>query len=99
MISQEGETAMNACADKAEAETSFSVDECIPIVLAKLAEGATTGEVLTWTCKDAGIVPHDDRAFGAVLAKLSRKGLIVKIGSGPRHRGHGTAGATVWSLA
>jgi hypothetical protein len=61
--------------------------------------GPTSGEVLTIACKQAGIVPHDDRAFGPVYMRLSRAGLIVKQGSIRRERGHGTSGGNIWALA
>lgn len=60
--------------------------------------GPTPGEDLTLHCKHAGIVPGDDRAFGSVYMTLARRGLIVKVGSVRRERGHGTAGGNVWSL-
>ena len=91
---------MEACAEKAESTTEFSVGECQRIVIEVLKrEKALTGEVLVVYCREAGQVPHDDRAFGPVFAGLSRQKIIKKIGYGPRHRGHGTAGAIVWALA
>lgn len=59
-----------------------------------------SGEVLTDACKAAGIVPaNDDRAFGAVFASLSKAKAIRAIGTVPRRKGHGTAGAIVWELS
>ena len=60
--------------------------------------GPTAGEVLTLACKTYGIVPPDDRAFGAVYLGLARAGQIKKVGTVPRMRGHKTAGGNVWSL-
>lgn len=60
--------------------------------------GSSTGERLTDACKAAGLVPHDDRAFGPVLMKLARAGQIRKAGFAPRRKGHGTAGGNVWEL-
>ena len=61
--------------------------------------GATPGEVLTIACKRSGIVPHDDRAFGAVYLSLVRQRVIARVGTVPRLRGHRTAGGNVWALA
>lgn len=61
--------------------------------------GETPGEFITDACKAAGIVPHDDRAFGPVYMALSRRGLIEKVASCQRRKGHGTNGGIVWRLA
>jgi hypothetical protein len=61
--------------------------------------GPQSGEILTDWCREAGIVPHDDRAFGAVYMRLRRAGMIVKTGTCQRMKGHGTAGGTIWGLA
>lgn len=98
MISPEGERAMDACADKAERVSDYSSAVAQAAILAELSEGPKTGEVLVWKCKDRGIVPHDDRAFGSAFSGLARRGLITKVGYGPRHKGHGTSGAIVWAL-
>ena len=98
MIDDAGIDGMDACNAKAEATTNFSTEAAQSIVLTLLQDGAKTGEVLVWKCKEAGQIPHDDRAFGTVFAQLSKQGRIKKIGYGPRHRGHGTAGAIVWAL-
>ena len=98
MIDQAGIDGMERCAEKAEAVTSFDVSLAQAHVLDLLKEGPKTGEMLVWLCKDAGHVPHDDRAYGTVFAGLSRRGLIKKIGYTTRHRGHGTSGAIVWAL-
>jgi len=60
--------------------------------------GATSGEVLTTACVASGIVPHDERAFGAVFMRLSREGTILKVGFCPRVKGHGTSGGNIWDL-
>jgi hypothetical protein len=78
---------------------NFSSEKAMACMLKKLKDGPATGEVLVWACKDAGITPHDDRAFGSVIKKLSAGNLIEKIGYGPRHKGHGTSGAIIWTLA
>lgn len=60
------------------------------------ASGPATGEQITDAAKAAGIAPHDDRAFGPVLMRLSRGGLIEKCGFAERKKGHGSAGANLW---
>lgn len=68
-------------------------------VLAVLAgQGDVSGEELTNSCKAAGIVPHDDRAFGAVYAWLVRTKQMQCVGMIPRTKGHGTSGGRVWRL-
>jgi hypothetical protein len=57
-----------------------------------------SGEVLTMACKQAGIVPHDDRAFGPVYMSLIKRGVIEKSGTVRRERGHGTAGGNTYRL-
>ena len=60
--------------------------------------GDTPGETITDACKLAGIVPHDDRAFGAVFIRLSKRGIIRKVGTCLRRKGHATSGGNVWGL-
>jgi hypothetical protein len=62
------------------------------------AHGPQPGEMLSRACRLAGIVPHDDRAFGPVYLSLCRRGLIEKVGTVRRERGHGTSGGNVWAL-
>ena len=61
--------------------------------------GDSPGEDITDACKIAGIVPHDDRAFGPVYMSLSRRGVIECKGMVPRRKGHGTSGGKVWGLS
>lgn len=68
-------------------------------ILRRLATGEATGEDLTDHCRKLGIVPHNDRAFGPVMMRLMRSGKIIKAGYGPRRKGHGAPGATLWKLA
>lgn len=67
-------------------------------VIQYLAKGPATAEELTDACKDAGVCPEDDRAFGAVYARLSHKGVIHKVGHALRSKGHNTTGGNVWAL-
>jgi hypothetical protein len=92
--------AMTAVGEKAERARPSFAEAAQAFVLRYLREhGPTPGEVLTLKCKLAGIVPHDDRAFGPVYFALSRRKQIVKVGEVRRERGHGTAGGTVWAKA
>jgi hypothetical protein len=69
-------------------------------VLEQLAGGTEkTSEQLVDACKAAGIKPHDDRAFGPVIARLARRGKIQKVRHAQREKGHGTSGGNVWRAA
>ena len=61
--------------------------------------GRSSGEDITDACIAAGISPVDQRHFGPVFSSLSRAGKIVKDGSCPRRKGHGTSGGVIWKLA
>lgn len=92
--------AMQRVAQKAEHVSPRFGDMARDFVVGFLRQrGPTSGEALTLACKAAGIVPHDDRAFGPVYFTLARRGLIRKVGEARRLRGHGTAGGIVWALA
>lgn len=60
--------------------------------------GESSGEDITDFCKQQGVVPHDDRAFGGVFLFLSRTGVIHATGFCLRRKGHGTSGGRRWSL-
>ena len=60
--------------------------------------GPHSSEEVTNACKDAGIIPHDDRAFGPVYMSLCRDRVIVKCGQCVRKKGHGTAGGNIWRV-
>jgi hypothetical protein len=98
-VNRARDRAMGSVAENAEEHHPDFGDEARHFVLRYLeTHGPTAGEVLTLACKAAGIVPHDDRAFGPVYFTLRTRGLIVKVGEVRRERGHGTAGGNVWSL-
>lgn len=61
------------------------------------ARGTFRGEECTDAMKLAGIVPHDDRAFGSIYAKGIRQGVIRVVGYCARTKGHGTAGGRVYA--
>ncbi len=60
--------------------------------------GPTPGETLTDACKYHGIIPHDDRAFGGIYLTMARRGIIHKVGTCVRRKGHATSGGNVWGL-
>ena len=85
-----------------------AVQKCAPdfvvrakfFVLAYLAlRGPTPGEILTDMCKLKGIIPTNDKAFGAVYGTLSKQKKITRVAGCDRVKGHGTAGGNVWALA
>jgi len=95
---EQRDAALERVEAKAERTRGGFTKEARHFVLDYLAtHGPTSGEKLTAACKAAGIVPHDDRAFGAVYMGLVRAGLIVKVGTVRRERGHGTAGGNIWA--
>lgn len=58
----------------------------------------STGEELTTAAKAKGIVAHNDKATGPVIAALSREKLIMFCGIERRKKGHGSHGANLWAL-
>lgn len=93
--------AIDACAHKAERVTNFSVEAAAEWIYKtlKFSGKQVKGEVLVTAAKNAGHVPHDDRAFGSVFSSLSRQGRIKTVGFCLRKRGHGTAGGRIWEAA
>jgi len=89
-----------ATAAKAEQQRPGFGDQAAALILAQLAQhGPMSGEALTDACRRAGLVPHDDRAFGSVFLRLSKSGRIVTVGYTTRTKGHGTSGGRIWGLA
>jgi len=95
-----GHAAAAACAAKAERTTAFDAGRARAAVLELLADGqARSGEQLVDHCVGLGLVPHDARAFGAVIGTLARRGQIEAVGFVPRSKGHGTSGGRLWRLS
>lgn len=93
---QTGLAAGSACLEKA-ARAGFDKAAAGAAVLELLADGrARSGEELVDHCQRLGLVPHDARAFGPVIAALARRGQIEAVGFAARRKGHGTAGARLW---
>jgi hypothetical protein len=93
---EQGETAAVACAAAAEKKGWDLVGAKNYILGYLIKFGRQSGEQLVNAAREAGFIPHDDRAFGPVFSGLSRKGLIRCVGYGCREKGNGTAGARVW---
>lgn len=96
-----GEAATALAEGKARQEVLGFSEKAAAYILASLrANGPTSGEALTESCRAAGIAPADSRAFGGVYQRLARRGEIVCLRADlPRARGHGTAGGRLWSAA
>lgn len=60
--------------------------------------GEASGEEISAACVEAGIKPHDLRAFGPVMKTLLKDQLIQRVGFCIRKRGHGTSGGSVYRL-
>ena len=98
-VDQLRDRAIERVAQAAEDRAPGFLDRARAFVVAYLESyGPTSGEVLTLQCRQAGIIPHDDRAFGPVYSVLARRGVIEKVGTIRRERGHGTAGGNVWAI-
>lgn len=92
--------AMQQVEENAELVSPDFSERAQQFILAYLQRhGACSGEVLTNACLQAGIRPHDDRAFGPVYMRLSRSRKIEKAGFCVRKKGHGTAGGNIWKLS
>src|ERR1700752_3562874 len=92
-----GRTASEACTARAERIASFDTRGAAAFILGHLRRhGQMSGEALTDAAKAHGFHPIEDRAFGAIYAGLSRKGLIRCVGYCERVKGHGCAGVRVW---
>lgn len=93
-----GEAAMTACFSKASRLDPDFKDKAQKAILAHLNEvKQAPGETLTHVAKQAGAVPHNDKAFGAIFQSMARGGLIRKMGYCPRAHGHGAPGP-VWGI-
>ena len=77
---------------------TFSLRARTHVLTVLAGRGDASGEELTDSCKAAGVVPPDDRAFGSVYAWLARTGQIRCVGMVSRAKGHGTSGGRVWRL-
>ena len=60
--------------------------------------GISSAEMLTDSCKLAGIKSGDDRHFGAVYRNLLREGVIYWAGPCRRAKGHASHGGSMYAL-
>lgn len=74
----------------------FDAEAAAAVILDYLQYGDAPAEKLVAECKRRGLAPHDDRAFGAVVVRLSKAGKIVNVGFVRRKNSSPTA---VWRLA
>lgn len=74
-------------------------DRALVLIPSLLVDGPMCCEDLVDLCKEQGVIPHNDRAFGPVFLSLMRQGVIIKDGSRPRRKGHSAPGATIWKLS
>ena len=94
-----GEQAAQACLAKAQrSDPLFSQRAATAILNHLRAVGQASGEDLVDIAIAHGAHAPDQRAFGAVFAGLSRRGLIRTVGFCMRGKGHGTAGGRLWAL-
>lgn len=84
---------MERVADKAEREEPcFAARAYAELVHYSTLHAEFSGEDATDAIKAAGIVPHNDKAFGPIYMAAARNGLIRRIGFVPRRKGHGSPG-------
>ena len=95
-----GDYMANACAIKAEAESTFDTARAAQLILRRLQsmDGPVSCEDLTDYVISRGLQPHDGRAFGPVFKSLSRRGLIMVVDYTPRRKGNGSPGGRMWEI-
>src|SRR5690349_469288 len=93
-----------AARDKAMSQVEANAGPCftaraLEFVVKQLKKnGEMPGEEITDACVEAGIEPHDARAFGPVFKALIKDNLIERCGSCLRKKGRGTNGGSVYRL-
>ncbi len=60
--------------------------------------GTSSGELLTDSCKLAGIRSTDDRHIGCVFRTLLKRGVIRWVGPCKRVKGHASRGGSLYAL-
>lgn len=100
-IARKAAEAAIAAGDRKAAKISpaFTSAACAHILAYLKAHGTSSGELLTDSCKLAGIKSSDDRHFGAVFQRLIRDGAIRWAGSCKRIKGHASRGGSLYELA
>lgn len=95
----QGHDAMDRAEAKAKAIDPQFIERAAAHMLAYLrAHGPSSGEMLTDSCKLAGIRSTDDRHFGPVFRTLIRRGPIKWCGDARRVKGHGSRGGSLYVL-
>ena len=100
-----GERLSRACTDKAESKSpgfaDIAADVAEQYLRAMHSQGKipVSSESITNAIKRAGVVPHDDRAFGSVIRRLVQRGVIEFVGNCTRTRGNGARGGSLWKLS
>lgn len=93
-----GAEAGERCTTKAAAnDPMFRVKALEFIVAYVKRHGTASGESATLAAVQAGIRPHDARAFGAVYAQAIRDKQLRVVGECRRVRGHGSRGGSVYA--
>jgi repressor of nif and glnA expression len=99
MITPEGQHALELCVEKAESTTDWDTERAVIMALEVLKEhGRLDAENVVLEVKARGMVPHDDRAFGAMFKMLIHRQLCQRVGQTTRRRGRGTAGNWLYEL-
>ena len=95
----QGEAAMARGEAKATQIAPDFTERASAHILAYLqAHGISSGELLTDSCKLAGIRSSDDRHFGVVFRTMIRRGLIRWAGECRRVKGHASRGGSLYSM-
>lgn len=82
----------------AKVAPAFTSAACAHILAYLKAHGRSSGELLTDSCKLAGIKSSDDRHFGAVFQRLLRDGAIQWVAPCKRIKGHASRGGSLYEL-
>jgi hypothetical protein len=96
-----GQAGMQRAADSAERqdpEFSAKAAEAMLAYLRAAPLQQASGEDMVDAALAAGVTPPNSRSFGGVVRSLSSRGVIRSVGLTLRRKGHGTAGARIWSL-
>ena len=93
-----GTDAAERCTEKAAANDPMFRVKALEFIVAYVKKhGTASGEAATLAAVQAGIRPHDARAFGSVYAQAIREKQLRVVGECRRVRGHGTRGGSVYA--
>lgn len=96
---RQGDAAIAAGAAKATSIAPGFIDSACAHIKAYLGQhGVSSGEILSDSCKLAGIVSTSDKHFGAVVRRLLDRGVIEYVGPCKRTKGHGSRGGSLYRL-